>query len=209
MSKKNFTLIELLVVIGIIAILAAMLLPALNKARDKAKAIKCVSNLKQIGVGSSSYINDFDGFFPPGETQTTAPEKSRFWFDALNYNKALNLPWAAVRNTNTDLDEKCIGTVIHCPMMQVVNFYKAGYGKNITVAGNGNNLYAPDRLIHIKNPSSRILIADGENWALNYWSFPGHVTFRRHGNRNNFLFCDLHVSPKSVSENSVALWQGL
>jgi prepilin-type N-terminal cleavage/methylation domain-containing protein len=90
-NNANFTLIELLVVIAIIAILAAMLLPALNKARERAKTSQCGSNLKQIGTSVAMYAADFNEWLPAGEALNTNSTKR--W-----YNFAL-LPYMPYRNS--------------------------------------------------------------------------------------------------------------
>jgi prepilin-type N-terminal cleavage/methylation domain-containing protein len=63
-SKNGFTLIELLVVIAIIAILAAILFPVFAKAREQARSISCVSNVKELGLAFQMYLGDYDGVFP-------------------------------------------------------------------------------------------------------------------------------------------------
>lgn len=74
-ASSAFTLIELLVVISIIAILAALLLPALTRAKESANRVRCASNLKQFELAMKIYLNDYQGYFPPRDNTNYWPEQ--------------------------------------------------------------------------------------------------------------------------------------
>jgi len=128
-NRTGFTLIELLVVIAIIAILAAMLLPALAKAKERAKAIACTNNNKQIGLAILMYVGDYNDYLPPLNSRNFANHSSAWWFTYLGGTNGASGYITSVTVSNN---------VWRCPMVQnsdiqpgTVTYYNSpceGYG---------------------------------------------------------------------------------
>ena len=152
MKKRNsFTLIELLVVIAIIAILAGMLLPALNSSREKGRNSNCLSNLKQLATAGHLYADDNDDMF----LQTVELQKYTWVYLIWPYAVGGKMPGNVWRKINSNL--------FRCPShnVQEMNEISLSYGYNsLLVDGGGNKKFKRSRINH---PTYRLFFSEVHN----------------------------------------------
>jgi prepilin-type N-terminal cleavage/methylation domain-containing protein/prepilin-type processing-associated H-X9-DG protein len=200
MSKKTFTLIELLVVIAIIAILASMLLPALNKARDKAKAISCANKMKQLSLGMSMYQQDYNGYYVKSHPYSGGWPKlfiDEEYVPDISFFQCPGNRGEAPTGTNTVYSHYGL------------NHYHVG--SSLRYGGSAN----PAKLSQIKKPSEMIVIvdnkrggtvvrssyvvADGDGTSSSYgYAYPWHP------NSLNVLWGDGHVEKVNAKTQTEA-----
>ena len=178
--RSGFTLIELLTVIAIIAVLAAMLLPALQEAREKARQAVCMSNLKQIYMGIFLYSADRNDYIHPYYDS----DSKGSWYIVLGSNHTGSLGYLPDAMIGSNVKR----TVWHCPSEPAHGTTPSyiDYGLSTDV---GFGLAYP-RLSRIQNPSRKLLVGDATRYHLNVGG--GRADYR-HSDGLNVLFCDGHI----------------
>ncbi len=229
-KSTGFTLIELLVVVAIIAVLIAMLLPAVNQAREQGRTIACASTLRQWGIYFSMYVTDSNGNLPLGDPANGLPG-SQWYYHPLTYavagsridfgNPAYG-PWGEFKGPHGNTWYSCRQEgfkLYDCPTVNQQLRSRPAYVEDVWPDYKFNGWYGLNEvgvnLWKLGQPSESLVLADrdGRNWqvcsnffSLTPWDAP--TPSKRHAGKSNVLWADFHVTARDAEElaNNVYLW---
>ncbi len=221
-GRHGFTLIELLVVIAIIAILAAILFPVFAQAREKARQTVCLSNVKQIGLATMMYIQDYDETMFPPQSSDGNPNHQIVWDGTYDYT---NYPhWTFNPSTGLLGPYTKSGPIQDCPSAAAVPVgtppVAIAYGLNMRLYYTATfQFLGPPTLAAFDQPSDTILIADAagiygsgsnvqvyRNQFLNWPSMRSPDTQGRHMGFANIAWMDGHAKAMKVTLPTAAIY---
>jgi len=208
-DQRAFTLIELLVVIAIIAILASILFPVFARARENARRTSCLSNLKQIGLGMTMYVQDYDERYPYGYYTYADEEPPNGWWRADTWYW-MNIIYPYVKN-----DQLFVCPSTASPMDGNHPNRNHNYGANRDILHTTTQYSGPLSMAGVTSPASTYLFMDSLVYSTRYdyvrngdetWGIPGvcglvagaaqtvaDCNKGRHFDGNNVTFADGHA----------------
>ena len=198
-ERAAFTLVELLVVIAIVGLLASLLLPALSKAKGKARSIQCLGQLRQIGLAATLYAEDHDGELPRSQ-------HSAFAHGQLPWGRALGEYLGAGGSRWTNL----LGGVYRCPADRRVTPWSYGWNVYFELGTEDDYVGKPQtwrRLAEVSRPSTTVARSENDSAAdhlmAHFWvtlADASEVPRARHGTRSNYGYVDGHAAARRLEE---------